>query len=92
MTYLEAAITILKDADASLHYREITERALARQLIEPKGQTPEATMGAQLYLAAKREDGPPVSDLPDFFGPAIIGGWRPGWTGHLLSAVLRSAL
>lgn len=61
MTYLEAAIAILKEAGGPLHYRQITERALARQLIEPRGQTPEATMGAQLYLAAKREEAPPVS-------------------------------
>ena len=54
MTYLEAAAAVLKDAGEALHYKEITRRALERGLIEPKGTTPEATMGAQLYMAVKR--------------------------------------
>ena len=37
ITYLEAAITVLKEAGGPLHYRQITERALAAQLIEPRG-------------------------------------------------------
>ena len=41
-----------------LHYREITRRALQENLIEPKGKTPAATMGAQLYMAVKQGDGP----------------------------------
>jgi hypothetical protein len=56
MTYVEAAIAVLEEAGTPLHYREITRRALAQRLIEPKGQTPEATMGAQLYMAAKQAD------------------------------------
>ncbi len=39
-----------------MHYREITRRALEEKLIEPKGTTPEATMGAQLYMAVKQSD------------------------------------
>ena len=61
VTYLEAAEAILKEAGGPLHYKEISRRALERGLIEPKGQTPEATMGAQLYMAVRRaeEDGEP---------------------------------
>jgi HJR/Mrr/RecB family endonuclease len=58
MTYLEAAAKVLASAGAPLHYREITRRALEEKLIEPKGKTPEATMGAQLYMAVKQSDGP----------------------------------
>jgi restriction system protein len=54
MTYLEAAKVILEAAGTPLHYREITRRALAEHFIEPKGKTPEATMGAQLYMAVKQ--------------------------------------
>jgi HJR/Mrr/RecB family endonuclease len=54
MTYLEAAQVVLKEAGQPLHYAEIAKRALEKGLIEPKGKTPEATMGAQLYMAVKR--------------------------------------
>ena len=57
MTYLEAAVVVLKEAGQPLHFAEITKRALEKKLIEPKGKTPEATMGAQLYMAVKRKDG-----------------------------------
>jgi restriction system protein len=56
MTYLEAAATVLERAGSPLHYREITRRALAERLIEPKGKTPEATMGAQLYMVVKQAE------------------------------------
>jgi len=54
VTYLEAAEAVLKESGAPLHYREIAERALKKNLIQPSGQTPEATMGAQLYSAVKK--------------------------------------
>jgi restriction system protein len=57
MTYLEAAAKVLTAAATPLHYREITRRALQQKLIEPKGKTPEATMGAQLYMAVKQGNG-----------------------------------
>lgn len=63
MTNFEAAIQVLKEAGGPLHYREITERALERGLIEPHGKTPEATMAAALYGHVKQaaeKDAPPV--------------------------------
>lgn len=54
MTYLEAAITVLRDGDHPLSTQEITAEAIARGLIAPIGKTPANTMSAQLYLAAKR--------------------------------------
>lgn len=56
MTYLEAAYQILKQAGEPLHYREITERALAQSLIAPTGLTPDATMASRLYIDTKQED------------------------------------
>ncbi len=56
MTYLEAAKVILGESGVPLHYRAITKRALERGLIQPSGQTPDATMGAQLYAAVKKAE------------------------------------
>jgi len=52
VTFLEAAIVILREADRPLTNHEITERALARGLIQTAGKTPEATMSAALYGAS----------------------------------------
>ncbi|MBI3072588.1 MAG: restriction endonuclease [Deltaproteobacteria bacterium] len=56
MTYLEAAEKVLREAGTPLHFKEIARRALEAGLIEPKGKTPEATMGAQLYMSVRRAD------------------------------------
>jgi restriction system protein len=62
MTFLDAAYKILIEAGQPLHYREITRRALEQGLIESKGQTPEATINAQLAVNTKRaEEGGPLS-------------------------------
>ncbi len=54
--YLNAAFEVLRRAKAPLHYREITEQAMARGLIKPKGYTPDATMRGQLNTAVKTGD------------------------------------
>ena len=54
MTYLDAAHVVLIQAGEPLHYAEITRRALAQDLIQPSGLTPEATMGSRLYTATKQ--------------------------------------
>ncbi len=56
MNYLEAAIRVLAEANEPLHYAEIARRAIVRGFIEPRGKTPEATMGSRLYVDTKRED------------------------------------
>ena len=53
MTFLAAAEAVLKSATRPLTAREITELALKRGLIAPKGKTPEATMNAALYIAVR---------------------------------------
>lgn len=57
MTFLEAAANVLKEygQGGPLHTDEIAKRALEMNLIQSKGQTPEATMAAQLYVAIKRD-------------------------------------
>jgi hypothetical protein len=49
MSYIEAALQILKASRRPLTTREITERALERGLVIPQGRTPHATMRAALY-------------------------------------------
>lgn len=56
MNFLDAAYQVLKEAGKPLHYTEINQRALAQQLIIPKGQTPAATMGSRLYVDTKKLD------------------------------------
>lgn len=50
----EAAQKILEEAGGPLRSDEITKRALDGGLIKTKGKTPEATMAAQLSVAAKK--------------------------------------
>lgn len=54
-TYLDAAYHILHQAGQPLRYEEITDRALAQQLISPQGLTPEATMASRLYTDTPQE-------------------------------------
>jgi hypothetical protein len=49
MTYLEAALAVLRVARRPLTTREIVARAVAQGMLQPVGKTPEATMSAQLY-------------------------------------------
>jgi HB1, ASXL, restriction endonuclease HTH domain len=54
--YLNAAFEVLRKAKEPLHYVQITEQAIARGLIKPRGYTPEATMRGQLNTAVKSGD------------------------------------
>jgi hypothetical protein len=50
MSFKSIAYQILKEANKSLHSKEITKIALQRGLLETAGKTPEATMNAQLIV------------------------------------------
>jgi hypothetical protein len=56
LTFLQAAEEVLRrhSPGAPLHFRRIAELAQDEGLVESKGLTPEATMGAQLYTDTKR--------------------------------------
>ncbi len=56
MNFLDAAYEILQKSKLPLHYADITRQALHLKLITTKGQTPEATMGARLYVDTKRAE------------------------------------
>jgi hypothetical protein len=69
MTFLEAALEILKRERKPLHYKELTEKATERKLLTFVGRTPEVTMQTQLTSAVKKAPGAPfVRVKPGIFG------------------------
>ncbi|HEY7372000.1 MAG TPA: HTH domain-containing protein [Polyangia bacterium] len=69
MTFLEAALEILRHEGRPLHYKELTERALGKKLLTFVGRTPEVTMQTQLTAAVKKAPGNPfVRVKPGIFG------------------------
>jgi hypothetical protein len=69
MTFLEAALEILKRERKPLHYKDLTERAMDKKLLTFVGRTPEVTMQTQLTNAVKKAPGNPfVRVKPGVFG------------------------
>jgi hypothetical protein len=69
MTFLEAAFDVLRLEGKPLHYKELTERVVARKLLTFVGRTPEVTMQTQLTAAVKKAPGNPfVRVKPGVFG------------------------
>lgn len=56
MQFKDAAYVILTETGRPLHYREITAKALEKNLLETTGRTPESTMGALLYTDTLNSD------------------------------------
>lgn len=56
MTFIEAAAEVLRHAGKPLHYKEITELAIAKNLLSHVGKTPEITMSHRLTAAIKKDD------------------------------------
>lgn len=54
MNFLDAAYDILQKAGKPLHYADITRRAIIANILDTRGQTPEATMGSRLYVDTKQ--------------------------------------
>jgi hypothetical protein len=69
MTFLEAALEILRRERRPLHFKELTEKATERKLLTFVGRTPEVTMQTQLTAAVKKAPGSPfVRVKPGVFG------------------------
>ena len=66
MSFLDAAVDVLRRSpgQAPMHYREITEKALAEGVIESAGRTPDATLRAQIGVDNRRREG--RGDRPRF--------------------------
>ncbi len=69
MTFLEAALEVLRREGKPLHYKELAERAMGKKLLTFVGRTPEVTMQTQLTAAVKKAPGNPfVRVKPGIFG------------------------
>ncbi|MGZ3450922.1 MAG: HTH domain-containing protein [Polyangiales bacterium] len=69
MTFTEAAAEVLRIAGKPLHFKDITQMAIERNLLSHVGKTPDVTMGARLSLQIKKEpDGEIVRVKPGVFG------------------------
>jgi len=70
MTFTEAAAEVLRLAGKALHYKEITELAIEKNLLSHVGKSPEVTMGARLAALLKKEDksNPIIRVKPGVFG------------------------
>jgi restriction system protein len=91
MTYLDAAYQILQQTAHPLHYRAITERALAAGLIQPTGLTPEATMGSRLYTQTQ-EDGSPFVRSSQGRGIFGLAEWQPAGIDHQVQRINQETL
>jgi len=56
MTFIEAAAEVLRQVGKPLHYKEITELAIGKNLLSHVGKTPEVTMSHRLTSAIKKDD------------------------------------
>jgi len=69
MTFTEAAREVLKQCGHPLHYKEITEIAIEKNLLSHVGKSPEVTMGARLAATLKKggDDTPLIRVKPGVF-------------------------
>ncbi len=56
MTFTEAAIEILRLAGKPLHYKDITDLAVEKNMLSHVGKSPDVTMGARLAALLKKEE------------------------------------
>lgn len=69
MTFTEAAAEVLRQVGRPLHYKEITDIAIEKNLLSHVGKSPEVTMGARLAALLKKstKDNPLVRVKPGVF-------------------------
>src|SRR5579885_2661679 len=72
MTFLEAAIEILKREGKPLHFKDLTRLAIKHNLLTVVGRDPEGTMEAQLTAALKRESEGLVQTKAGLFGLRVF--------------------
>jgi hypothetical protein len=69
MTFTDAAAEVLRLLGRPLHYKEITDYAIEKNLLSHVGKSPEVTMGARLAALMKKDgpDNPLVRVKPGVF-------------------------
>ena len=65
MTYLEAALNVLKMSGRAMTAKEITTEALARGMLGPSGKTPDASMAAVLYCYVRDDEDARIQRLAE---------------------------
>lgn len=84
-SFAEAAEKVLEQFSNKrpMHFRDITKKALELGWLDTEGKTPDATMGAQIYIAIKRAQR--RGEQPRFVqhGRGVFGLRK--WMGHGLS-------
>ena len=84
-SFAEAAEKVLEQFSNKrpMHFRDITKKALEQGWLDTEGKTPDATMGAQIYMAIKRAQR--RGEQPRFIqhGKGVFG--LSKWMGHGLS-------
>src|SRR5512145_1561229 len=55
MTFTDAAAEVLRLVGRPLHYKEITDIAIEKNLLSHVGKSPEVTMGARLAATLKKD-------------------------------------
>jgi hypothetical protein len=70
MTFTDAAAEVLRLVGRPLHYKEITDIAIEKNLLSHVGKSPEVTMGARLAAMLKKDspENPLIRVKPGVFG------------------------
>ncbi len=82
LSFLDAAITILKETRREMTARELAAMALERGLVRSSGRTPDATLAPQLYVRVRKQPGGPLRRVAEA-GPSrarrgsVRWVWRP---------------
>ncbi|MFC1585741.1 restriction endonuclease [Fibrobacterota bacterium] len=62
-SFKDAAAQILKEVGEPLSYQEIAKRAIEKGILSTEGKTPEASMGAQIYMDIKKNKKSPFKKV-----------------------------
>ena len=65
MSFLKAAISILKETGREMTATEVARIALERGLVESSGKTPGATLAAQLYVHVRDHPHGPLQKIAE---------------------------
>jgi hypothetical protein len=68
MTFLEAAIEILRHADDAMHFSEVARRAVEENLLSHVGRDPEAAMRTCLNSAVRGDEPMIIRHKPGYYG------------------------
>jgi len=65
VSFLKAAISILKETGRDMTATEVARIAIERGLVESRGKTPDATLTAQLYVQVRDHPQGPLRKIAE---------------------------